>query len=694
MTVHIVNHVAPIVATAYYRPPSPPRGEWEADFKGMREMGFGAVKMWFYWGWHERSPGRFTWDDGDRFFELAENNGLKVIPNILLELPPSWQKIEHVMQTPEGPVSKAHFPSMHIPCFDDPNLRKAAEPFIRALVERYAEREILHWDVWNEPRSRWDCTCDASRASYRYWLEKKFGTVEQYNEIFGKCFHDWDVIAAHVTGGGDYADEYNWRLWAAERLAEQVHWVAAIVKKYDSRHPIMAHVGICSPNQSVRRDTSVDAMIMKGLDFYGCSYDASWESQLYTTDKKNVNGMEGQSNLTRARIQVDWMRSLSPKNWICELYGDHFCAWVTRSPETVMWQFWQAVSRRLAGIMLWEYKVERIGVESLGYGLLGLDGKSNPRSRALSQAIGLIKGELADFFTRFTFQEPSVGILYDERSHLLSELETGYYGGLSASCGNIYQRAIWALYETLRRRNIPVRWVPHQLMDEALPRLDTLILPGHGLMDGPLASKLTQFVKAGGRLVGQGGVGFRRDNTWVSPVIPSYGLDELFGVREISRALVDGQFELLDGSNNVIERFSSLRIELECRGGTELGWFSDGAVGLAVNSLGKGKTHYLGGYMGLDEPGAGRVLRELGIECQTNGVPARLADCGLDVLPWRLRNGRGENAGAYFIFNAGGHPVGFGHSETATGSVTPLFGDVSSESGKMTLGANSAVLLW
>ena len=359
-----------------------------------------------------------------------------------------------------------------------------------------------------------------------------------------------------------------------------------------------------------------------------------------------------------------------------------------------MWQFWQAASRGLGGIMLWEYKVERIGIESLGYGLLGLEGKPNPRSRALCQAIGLIKGELADFFARFTFQEPRVGILYDERSHLLSELEAGWYSGLYAGCGNIYQRAIWALYETLRRRNIPVRWVPHQLMDEALPRLDTLILPGHGLMDIPLASKLTQFVEAGGHLVGQGGVGFRRDNTWVSPVIPSYGLDELFGVREVSRALVDGQFDLLDGRGRVIERLSSLRIELECRDAEELGWFSDGAVGLAASALGKGKTHYLGGYLGLDESGAGRVLRELGIERQGDDVPAHLADRRLDVIPWRLRNEPAGNSRAYFIFNAADRLVEFGRPKTATGSVTRLFGDVSSESDKVILGANSAVLLW
>jgi len=685
------SFAGPIVAVAYYRPPSPPRGEWEADFRRMREMGFEAVKMWFYWGWHERAPGRFTWDDGDRFFELAEANGLKVVPNIILELPPSWLEIEHVLQTPAGPVAKAHFPSMHIPCFDDANLRRAAEPFIRALVERYRERAVLHWDVWNEPRSRWDCTCEASRESYRRWLEKKFATVDRYNEIFGKCFHDWDAVSAHVRGS-DYADEYNWRLWAAERLAEQVHWVARIVRQHDPVHPVMAHVGSCSPIQSVRRDTSVDAMMMSGLDFYGCSYDASWESQLYTTDERNVKGLEGQSDLTRARIQLDWIRSLSPKNWICELYGDHFCAWVTRAPETLMWQFWQAVSRGLAGIMLWEYKVERIGIESLGYGLLGLDGQPNRRSRALAEAIRLLKGELADFFARFAFREPSVGILYDERSHLLSEFEAEWYRGGYASCGNIHQRASWALYETLRRRNLPVRWVPRQLVDDALPALDALFLPGHGVMDDQLADRLVRFAENGGHLIGQPGVGFRRDNTWVSAVVPSCGLDELFGVTETARALVDGKIELLDRRGRVIEHFASLRVDLECRGAKPEAWFADGAVAMASRPFGKGQTHYLGGFLGLDEPGAGRCLRALGIETKSDDVPAKPAELRLDVIPWRRRGG-GVKERAYFVFNSTGGAVEFDRPETATATDTPLFGDVSTANGKVTLGPASGVLL-
>ena len=678
------DYKGPSVGVAYYRPPSPPSAEWEEDFKRIKEMGFEAVKIWVYWGWHERKEGEFDWRESDLFFDLAEKNNLCVTPQILLELPPSWLEIKHVLQTPEGPVCKSHFPSLHIPCFDDQNLRRAAEPFIKKLTHRYKDRSILHWDVWNEPRSRWDCVCQASRESYQRWLKQKYHTVEDYNRIFGKCFHSWEAVSKYI-GESDFADEFNWRLWAAHRLADQVHWVAEIVRNIDPHHPVMAHVGACSPIQNVRKDTCVDAIMTKGLDFYGSSYDASWESQVYTTDAGNIQGLEDQSNLTRAKIQVDWLRSLSPKNWICELYGDHHSMWTTRKPATLMWQFWQAVSRGLAGIMVWEYKVERIGIESWGYGLVGLDGQPNNRSKALSRAFYMIKNELADLFTSFEYADPEVGILYDERSYLLSAIER-------RGCpSNIHFTSAWSLYEVLRRKNIPVRWVPRQDIDNVLSGMKTLFLPGHGFMDEELAEKLKSFVENGGNLFAQAGTGFRAANTWVSPVIPSYGLDTVFGVREISREMADGAVNLLDAGHQVIDRLSTFKVNLECSGAKPVLYFEDGNPALATNQYGRGTTWYFGGFLGFDCNDTGGVLSTV-LGDQTDPFIQECSGLGLDVIPWQSK--RGPNTmKAYFVFNTTDQGINFKKPEGMT-TCTELFGTVKLKEETVSLGANSAALLW
>jgi hypothetical protein len=449
----------------------------------------------------------------------------------------------------------------------------------------------------------------------------------------------------------------------------------------------MCHAGASSPVQSVRSDTCVDAVMMKGLDLYGSSCDASWESQAYVTDATKVRGLENKSQLTRVRIQVDWLRSLSPRSWICELYANFYHPWATRQPAMLLWQFWQALSRGLGGIMIWEYKVERIGIESLGYGLLGLDGKPNDRSRALSAAMRLVQKDLVEFFQEFAFQEPTVGILYDERSHLLSEMD-GFY---NSQWSDIYIRSLWALYETLRRKNIPVRLVPHQHLDSVLPSLKTFFLPGHGYMDAALAATLRRFVENGGHLIGQAGVGFRKENTWVSTVIPSHNLDKLFDVTERTRTFMDQLFPLLDSRRRVIDKLHGFKIDLECHDATAKAKFQDGAVALAAHPFGRGRTHYLGGFLGMGNAGAGSLLDQLGVTLPPDDPLSRFADLKLDCIPWQRKTDGGQ---AYFLFNTSPKPVTFARPFTSLKRTTVLFGVNKSRNHKLQLAPNSGILLW
>lgn len=687
------KHHYPIFATAYYRPPSPPLEEWAEDFANIKEMGFDAIQAWIYWGWCERSPGKFNFSEFDRFFDLADRNALMIIPQMILEMPPSWLDVKHPLQTPEGVLRKSHFPSMYIPCFDDPDIRKQAEPFIRTLVERYKDRNIHHWPAWNEHRSRWDCTCPESQKAYAKWLEKKYETIDKYNEKFGKCFHDFSAVAKYISTA-DYSDEYNWRLWAADSLAWKVKWVADIIKEIDPLHPTMSHAGITSTVQNVRKDTCVDALIAEVVDIYSSSCDASWESQAYVANSDNVKGMS-QNNLSRVQMQLDWLRSLSSDSWVAELYGDHFSPWTTREPKTLLWQFWQAVANNLGGIKIWEYKVERIGIETLGYGLVGLDGKPNERSKALASAISLIKGQLSEFFADYTIQEPTVGILYDERSHLLSDLESGGWfgriGGEYACCGGIYSRALSGIYEALRRKNTVVKWIPHQRLDRAVGELDAIMVAGHGMMDEQLAEQLKGYVNSGGTLFAQAGTGWRKDNTWGTAIIPSYGLDELFGIREKSRGRVDGTTQLRNQAGDDIDQIATFATKLEVVGAKAKAYFNDGTPALTCNESGKGRAWYLGGFLGMDCADNGHVLN------MVLGEPGDvfLNECsqaGLDVIPWRKRYAN-ESRMAHFVFNTQGHEQTCLMPDGIDRCVS-LFGTITREESSITFAANSAILIW
>lgn len=42
-----------ITGVQYYRPPTPPPGEHEADLNRIKDMGFDAIRVWLLRGWHK-----------------------------------------------------------------------------------------------------------------------------------------------------------------------------------------------------------------------------------------------------------------------------------------------------------------------------------------------------------------------------------------------------------------------------------------------------------------------------------------------------------------------------------------------------------------------------------------------------------------------------------------------------------------
>ena len=109
-----------VIGIQYYRPPTPPVEEFKEDLIHISNLGFEAIKIWLYWGWHEIFPGQFVWEDIDYLFDLAEDIGLKIVPNIIMEAAPSWFVPRYPLQNPEGVVRRIHFTGTPFPCFDDP----------------------------------------------------------------------------------------------------------------------------------------------------------------------------------------------------------------------------------------------------------------------------------------------------------------------------------------------------------------------------------------------------------------------------------------------------------------------------------------------------------------------------------------------------------------------------------------------
>lgn len=583
------------LGTQYWRPPTPPPEEFAADIPRIADVGLAAIRIWACWGWHETSPGLFDWEDTDRLFDLALRHGLKVVPTILMEVPPDSLRPPYPLTKQDGRASnRSHFIGTPIPCFDQPEVRQAGEPFIRALVENYrGHPALLCWDVWNEPRSRDECACPASAAAYHAWLAARFGSIRRFNACFGKRYADFTSVP--INGyGNEYSEDFLWRQWAAASVADRVAWVSAVVRQCDPDHPVTAHSGVCSPLQSVRHDTCVDGLMSQRVDFYGASFPVSEpRSQL-------PGGQEGASPKANAHLGAlvaDWARSGSDPAWIAELYSDAASPWQHGSGSGI--RFWSllALAHGARGLFYWQFKPERLAVESGGYGLVDRQGGETPRSAAVRDVCRLVRRH-ESILSQARPLEPQVALLYDHRSHLLSELETARVGAPD------YRAALHGIYRLFWELDIPVAWVDAGSLDR-LEGYRLVYLACPRFVDAELASCLTRFVEAGGVLISEPGLGSRGENTWLSGTVPAAGLDALFGVVETEGRVVPESPITFPGLGS--STWQGYAVGIAPGEAVAVAEWPDGGPAVTSRRVRAGSAVYLSGFQGIcygQRPGA------------------------------------------------------------------------------------------
>jgi len=125
------------------------------------------------------------------------------------------------------------------------------------------------------------------------------------------------------------------------------------------------------------------------------------------------------------------------------------------------------------------------------------------------------------------------------------------------------------------------------------------------------AQGLRQFVERGGCAVAEARLGWNDDRGFAAEVIPGMGLSEVFGVRE-SKVKMDDRIAMnrAEGSHPLLEGLApDAQLEgcffgesidlLENRPVQLLARLKDGSPVVAVSSFGKGKTLFIGSFLGL-----------------------------------------------------------------------------------------------
>lgn len=126
------------------------------QFDLMAKMNVTWVRVDADWAWVERERGQFDWSVTDKAVDEAEAHKMNVL--IVLAFTPSWAR---TFTDDDESLASHHAP-------DD--LADYAN-FTRLAAERYAQRGVHNWEIWNEPNSKkfWPPTPNADEygAAFR-----------------------------------------------------------------------------------------------------------------------------------------------------------------------------------------------------------------------------------------------------------------------------------------------------------------------------------------------------------------------------------------------------------------------------------------------------------------------------------------------------------------------------------------------
>jgi beta-galactosidase len=642
--------------------------QWARDLDQIKTTGFNTVKCWVDWASSEPRPGVFHFDNLNLLLRLAEQRGLRVIVQIYTDSAPDWVGIRY----PDGRFvdrSGAVVTSQSAPgyCIDHAGVRAEMVKFLEAL-SRDANRSasLYGWDVWSEPHViNWAdfpylsnpefCFCASSQARFRRWLEAKYKTLDALNAAWYRQFASWDQVQPpRFSTILSYTDYLDWRAFIDDKLAGDLKTRVAAIRSADRTHPITSHAAVpglfTSPTDGYGEPD--DWKMSASADFFGTSvYPKHSESTRPWPYWMLAAGLD----FTRSAGH-----SLGKGFWIGELQagqgstGMRIVDPVTAHDEE--YWMWQVIAHGAREIALYAWYPMSSGFESNGYGLIDLDGTLTDRARAAGATARIIESNGASLEAA----EPApaqVAILYDRLSYMVG----GSQPSLS-TLGNAERDSLLGAYRAFFEKQVPVDFVdPAAQNGEHLGQYKILFLPYPVMLSQSVAAEVRDYIAGGGTLVAEARLAWNDERGFASPVIPGFGLDQVFGARE-ERIRPEAEPRLvIEGSANLpgLKRGDSVAaaaFEEDLRpleGGRVLARFAGGEPAIVEKAYEKGRAILIGSLAGLAyQRSHDASTRELFLSlAQAAGVTPEVEVTGEGTSELEVRRLASANRQFVFVFN-------------------------------------------
>ncbi len=575
--------------------------EWREDLLTIKDLGFNTVRTWTEWTANEPREGEYHFENLDLMLKLAQEVGLKVIVQVYVDSAPDWvgKKFPDAeFQNQAGTKVKSQAAPGY--CFDNPGVRKAMLKYFGEVAKHASSSPAFHaYDLWSEPAvMNWAlpqymanpqfCYCPYTMARFREWLKEKYGTLDALNKAWYRTFQSWDDVEPPRFGTIlTYTDFMDWRTFIGAKIAEDLHLRSLAVKEIDVLHPTTSHAPNPSPlgrTMADSMDASDDYLMKNSVDFFGTSF------------YPKLTSPEQDMNLERRALLMDLTKSMTAEHgfYVGELqggYGVHGI--ISGNPITssdLEEYMWGMVSRGAKAINIYALYPMSTGYESLGYGLINLDGTVTERARHA----GLMAKKIAanqDVLLKAKPTGAEVAIVFNPLVPLMGGEQA--YGDRRQM-----HRAVAGYHRMFFERNIAADIPSARELDaKQLSRYKLVIVPYPILLTRQMAAALQQYVADGGHLFVEARPGWVDEQGHAQPILPGFGWEKMAGVRE-SQLLPGKRFEVKWGDDTFAGMSFEEQFKVLDPQAKPVATFQDGSPAAFEKTYGKGSFIILGTFAG------------------------------------------------------------------------------------------------
>mgnify|MGYP001028970709 FL=1 len=370
-----------------YYPEHWPQDMWTADLERMLECGIRVVRIAeFSWNLTEPSEGVFTYDFYDRFLDLCQKKGMKVIFGTPTATPPAWLTKRypetlnaHADGTPLEHGGRRHYN------YNAPVYREKAALIVEKLASHFGRHPaVIGWQIDNELNCEVDEFYSAADAcAFRVFLREKYGTMEELNRAWGAVFWNqtytgWEEIdlPKRTRSGNpnphallDYARFISHSARGFARMQSE------ILRKYLKEGDFITTNGHFDHLDN-------HGMTRESLDFY--TYD-SYPDMAYNVDGGRLPSGLRDREASRSLSEV---RSISPVFGIMEQQSGPN-GWTTcmaaPAPKPGQMTLWtmQSIAHGADYISYFRWRTCTFGTEMYWHGILDYSGRENRRMAEL-----------------------------------------------------------------------------------------------------------------------------------------------------------------------------------------------------------------------------------------------------------------------------------------------------------------------